>query len=469
MEKKQKYKGLRARYVFIPAIIIISICLTLVIVATILINIRTHNLTNQSKNSSDCVDEISIIQSTTSKLSETATAFVYNPTVIDETTGKPRILPNGQEIVIEGTITAYLEDYNDESRKPTNILKSLEKYNLSKEVLDLINGAIEKEKYMFSEQARSFYLLNSIPTITLPTRLLDSIEKYELTSSELAMSDSEKRNAAFEGLLAKEYADAKGVISTNIRKATAIVNSESNELQKSTNESLSILRTILWISLVLVLISTITLFVLLMIKLVIPIIVFSERIDENKNLNEETSMYEVNRLAHAYNQLLKRHNEFDTELQRVAETDPLTGLPNRFSFNEYLKNTVTQGMSACAFMFDLNNLKVVNDTYGHKQGDELIKRASQVILECFSNEDERNCFRFGGDEFVAIINGIKENEIPSYITNFNNCQEKYDVSISVGYSYTSDVSTTGYEKIIMEADKKMYKNKKRVHKDSQTN
>ncbi len=466
MKEKQTINGVRARYIFIPAIIIISICLTLVIVATILVTYYTRELTERSKNVSDCIDEIGYIQSTSSKLSETASIFVYTPTAINENTQNPVLLPSGMEVVIEGPLAAYLEDYNDPTRKPEKVLENIKKYELSSDKLELINDAIEMEKYLFKEQAHSFYLLNSVSTITLPEKLMNSIEVYKLTPDEIGMSDDDKRNIAFKNLLNKSYSDAKGVISTNIRKVTEMLNGELEEFQTSTSLRLHILRVSLWLSLSLVLASTVMLFYILLRRLVNPIILFSKRIDNNKKLDEKMSLYEVNALAHAYNMLLERHKEFDNELQKVAETDSLTGLPNRFAYNEYLKQTPEKGVSACVFLCDLNNLKVVNDTHGHKAGDELIIRASKAIVECFGKDGEKNCFRFGGDEFIAIIDDIKEDEIKSYITKFNECQKKYDVSVAIGYSYSPDVSVTGYEKIIMEADTYMYINKKRIHEDS---
>ena len=126
---------------------------------------------------------------------------------------------------------------------------------------------------------------------------------------------------------------------------------------------------------------------------------------------------------------------------------------------EFLKNQILDGRSVCVFLFDINNLKYVNDTFGHNKGDELIKSASECIKECFLDEEKKNCYRIGGDEFVAILDNIYEEDIEKLLTRFKVQQEVKNVSIAVGYSYSKNVLSIGYEKLIIDADTKMYENK----------
>ena len=111
-------------------------------------------------------------------------------------------------------------------------------------------------------------------------------------------------------------------------------------------------------------------------------------------------------------------------------------------------------------MLDINDLKHENDTYGHDKGDELIKHASQCIREAFG--EGLHCFRTGGDEFVVILNDLKQEDISSIKKNFIELEKKYNVSIAIGYSYSDNVKEIGYEKLVIEADSMMYKNKEKV-------
>ena len=177
-------------------------------------------------------------------------------------------------------------------------------------------------------------------------------------------------------------------------------------------------------------------------------------------MDEVGSLYEANHLAQAYNSLLDRHQELEDELRRTAEMDSLTDMPNRYCYHEFLKNVEITNSPACVFLFDINDLKYTNDTFGHAQGDELIKRASQCIKECFRYEEKRNCYRIGGDEFVAIID--EKIDPKEYVIKFNEAMKNHDVSVAIGYAYTDDVSKIGYEKLFMIADTEMYKNKGRI-------
>jgi diguanylate cyclase (GGDEF)-like protein len=116
-------------------------------------------------------------------------------------------------------------------------------------------------------------------------------------------------------------------------------------------------------------------------------------------------------------------------------------------------------------MLDINNLKETNDNYGHAKGDKLIKNASLCIKECFLIDN--NCYRIGGDEFVAVIENIKEEDIQNYLDKFSESQKIHNVSIAIGYSYTDNILNTKLEKLVKRADQMMYENKKIIKKQKE--
>lgn len=101
---------------------------------------------------------------------------------------------------------------------------------------------------------------------------------------------------------------------------------------------------------------------------------------------------------------LKKKNK---ELYKASITDPLTGLNNRRFFfqrlDEEFSKFLRYGNSFCLILFDLDNLKYINDTYGHFEGDRLIKTFSRVLKKNKRKEDIVS--RIGGDEFACIIFG----------------------------------------------------------------
>lgn len=92
------------------------------------------------------------------------------------------------------------------------------------------------------------------------------------------------------------------------------------------------------------------------------------------------------------------------DIQRRAETDVLTGLPNRMKFNSYLEDTLTaarqSGHRTGVIHVDLDQFKEVNDTLGHAAGDAVLVHAAEAML-AHAGPDDLVC-RFGGDEFIIV-------------------------------------------------------------------
>ena len=121
------------------------------------------------------------------------------------------------------------------------------------------------------------------------------------------------------------------------------------------------------------------------------------------------------------------------------------------------KSTVT------VFSVDIDNLKPINDNYGHSSGDNAICRAALAIKEAMP--DSSVCCRTGGDEFVVISSGLEKgsekqyiNTIAQQLDGYNSESDMpYKVSCSCGY-YTADSSEfESLEKMITLADMEMYK------------
>ena len=89
------------------------------------------------------------------------------------------------------------------------------------------------------------------------------------------------------------------------------------------------------------------------------------------------------------------------ELEKLANTDALTGLYNERYLSERLKRNGKLHKKFAMFYLDLDRFKPVNDTYGHDMGDKLLKAVSQRLRKCIRNTDY--AFRIGGDEFSLII------------------------------------------------------------------
>lgn len=147
-----------------------------------------------------------------------------------------------------------------------------------------------------------------------------------------------------------------------------------------------------------------------------------------------------------------------------SSTDELTRLYNRRTYEEdldtILENNDMENLVIIAM--DVNGLKTVNDTIGHKAGDELIIGASKCISESLHGVGK--AYRTGGDEFMAILRCEKD-ELTSILTEFDKTIDAWSgnlvesLSISYGYAFSKDYPDLMIRDLASEADKKMYEAK----------
>lgn len=153
-------------------------------------------------------------------------------------------------------------------------------------------------------------------------------------------------------------------------------------------------------------------------------------------------------------------------LIKSAYTDDLTQISNRRYCSEYMQKVNDEDISDYAVVcFDLNDLKITNDTYGHARGDILIKSAADVISKTFKSHGIIG--RMGGDEFIAILSTAQKDEIEGLISEFKTNmkrknQEMPDLNLSISYGYALSYETEekNIEKIYQIADDRMYEHKK---------
>ncbi|MEH7886664.1 sensor domain-containing diguanylate cyclase [Bacillus sp. JJ1609] len=156
--------------------------------------------------------------------------------------------------------------------------------------------------------------------------------------------------------------------------------------------------------------------------------------------------------------------KLQAELEYRINHDDLTGVFSRGYFEKELeKYNSVENKSVAIFMCDLDNLKYVNDHYGHKVGDLLIKTAAN-ILDGFSN-DQTIVARMGGDEFALLILDTTQGEEEKFNQEMEAKvnSEKIEtigvtMNLSVGYAYSRD-SLNNIEKLYTHADRNMYQNK----------
>lgn len=157
-------------------------------------------------------------------------------------------------------------------------------------------------------------------------------------------------------------------------------------------------------------------------------------------------------------------------LMRQAFFDQLTGIPNRNFFENYYNLNISSASyqySDYLLFIDINRFKQINDTYGHRIGDLVLKHVAANIKKAI--DDNELLARWGGDEFILIahnksLSGLNALIQRMHIELSSPFQYKgimINLSISVGYE-NIDKFHRDFEKIVMLADNKMYKSKLRI-------
>jgi diguanylate cyclase (GGDEF)-like protein len=195
-----------------------------------------------------------------------------------------------------------------------------------------------------------------------------------------------------------------------------------------------------------------------------------EKITRNQIVNWKGSFIEeINTLISNSKETASRLQSMFAEIQLLAYYDSLTGLPNRVYFNQqlqaYLEEASGLGHTAAVLFIDLDRFKMVNDTFGHADGDLLLKAAVERIQGCLGQDAILS--RMGGDEFIALLpymtrerskeiaqSVLKAFKIPMSISD----QELY-TTLSIGISIFPTDGKSDLE-LIKNADQAMYMVKK---------
>lgn len=153
-----------------------------------------------------------------------------------------------------------------------------------------------------------------------------------------------------------------------------------------------------------------------------------------------------------------------SDVRKAAETDYLTGLPNRRGLYDYFTLDLKTEKVHCMFM-DIDNFKKVNDTYGHKMGDKLLVKVSHLIKD---KVGDAFFARLSGDEFAVIIDGYKSKDevidiAESIIGSTDALQMGVDVSSIISFSIGimfNQKKTDDLDDILLRCDVAMYQAKK---------
>ena len=150
-----------------------------------------------------------------------------------------------------------------------------------------------------------------------------------------------------------------------------------------------------------------------------------------------------------------RYAKANRELKSKIYLDEATGLPNKNKCEEILTLEVEQNMAIC--VFDLNNLRIINNQQGHERGDLYIHSFAKSLRK--GVDENQFVGRYGGDEFIAFFKDVTREDVKRNLENIkrvcDHCTEM-PLSYAAGFAYSNDFLGLTMRELFCQADKNMY-------------
>ncbi|MBO4903048.1 MAG: diguanylate cyclase [Lachnospiraceae bacterium] len=289
----------------------------------------------------------------------------------------------------------------------------------------------------------------------------DVLKDVQLSAEDAALSPEEKSRRAVELVLNDDYYVQKEEIRQAMQDSLAEVEKLAVDTEKA---ALASLKRNVRIACAAIFLQALLIFYLMWLITRVsinPVLNAVNCIREDMPIPENGSN-EFKYLAGAYNKMYQKNKSSLAQLSFKASHDELTGAYNRAGY-DYLLSTIDL-KTTYMMLFDLDNFKQINDTYGHETGDKVLVKLVNILKMVFRDDD---CIcRIGGDEFVVFMvhsAGMRRKLIESKIDQINAELESTDdglppISISVGIMNGKDAADT--ENLFRKADAAMYESKK---------
>ena len=163
-----------------------------------------------------------------------------------------------------------------------------------------------------------------------------------------------------------------------------------------------------------------------------------------------------------------RQTQMESELSHLAISDELTGLYNRRGFltlgSDHMRLAHSMKKNVLLFFADLDNLKQINDQFGHQEGDQALLKTADAFRKTFRNSDIIG--RFGGDEFTALViedfghtSDTISKRLQDNMAELSANNTHYPLSLSVGMTRYAAEFRSSLQKLLTQADQALYKQK----------
>ncbi|MFA0815600.1 MAG: diguanylate cyclase domain-containing protein [Anaerofustis sp.] len=172
--------------------------------------------------------------------------------------------------------------------------------------------------------------------------------------------------------------------------------------------------------------------------------------------------------------MVQKHSEA-VFYEKMAYHDILTGANNRAAFERDIEVLFRNGSihNVRLVLFDVNDLKYINDTFGHSEGDEALRRTYRAMEQAF--QSPLHCYRIGGDEFTCLLRDCDTETYTSMRDEFillieaENQKLDYNFSVAVGSASYEEAHIDDFKELLQMTDQMMYLNKAKTKSETSAN
>ena len=200
----------------------------------------------------------------------------------------------------------------------------------------------------------------------------------------------------------------------------------------------------------------------------------AEKLVSSSAESENDESDEIEAISSKMQAMHSQMKQYIESARSKAYLDGLTGVGNSLACQEkqeYLNRRIAEGTADFyVVVLDINDLKKVNDRYGHSEGDLIIRAAAAGIVQAFGKEQT---FRIGGDELLAIAEGVSEDELKEKLAVLEQSLAQYnkdreglgyaDLSLSTGFATYRPGQDSCFHDVFVRADEDMYRTKVQFH------
>jgi diguanylate cyclase (GGDEF)-like protein len=362
----------------------------------------------------------------------------------------------GDEAYLNGYLNEVLHDKNRDFA-----VETIHAHLKNDDARDRLDTAFGESSNLSKEE---MYAMKLVALATGLQQMPQGLSDVAISEQDAALDPDQMRERARVMVLGEEYQANKSRIVQNVDECTtdliASLQDEEEQSGKRFDSLLVVLRVIV-ILLVAIVALTFLANYLLMIK---PIRMHEQAVRGNNPLPPEGSK-ELRSFVDSYNQMYEENHRRTMLLKHEAETDPLTGLFNRGSYERLIEET---GDDIALVLIDVDLFKNVNDTYGHEKGDVYLCKACDLICQVFSHSP---VYRLGGDEFCVLLQQHDLRDYEALASTFDErvkatneaAQNEWEtIDIARGVAVYDPSVDNDIESVMRRADLAMYDDKHRM-------